>query len=369
MRRDEFLGKTFRYGVISCTGISFMLSKKSFFLSHNINKIPDMDYNDEFLRQFQWITDMLNNCELTDYFETGSVENTIITTFKNGWGKRDTVELLQELSAEYGEKAGQAVEEFIRLNIIRSWPETGEREAHKGTEAEDFIRVLWEPLKELGFEFTINMENDIFTLRLTKCPVAELADKTNLHDWLYHMACVTDFYSTPAFSDEIGFGRTKTLMQKDEYCNHTYYYKKKVKTKDSLLGYCGLYCGGCPYYQNTVAVKPIDFKKENFYEPCEGCNSGIKNSYCLQCEIVKCNMKKGTRICYDCEKYPCEIINKFMNDSRYPYHKEVDDKMKLLKEKGLDQWLEIQESKYKCKNCGAIFNFFQKKCDKCGINL
>ena len=187
--------------------------------------------------------------------------------------------------------------------------------------------------------------------------------------WLFFTrsdACASDFYTTPSFSKEIGFTRTKSLMQGDGYCNHTYYYKSKVKTEDSLLGYCGLYCGACPNYQKTNAVEPINLKKDNFYEPCEGCNSEIKTTWCSDCEIMKCNKKKNFRVCYECEDFPCEIMNKFINDDKYPYHKEVESKMKLLKEVGLDKWLKLQEEHYKCKKCETIYNFFQKKCDKCG---
>ena len=49
--------------------------------------------------------------------------------------------------------------------------------------------------------------------------------------------------------------------------------------------------------------------------------------------------------------------------------KEVDAKMKLLKEKGLDQWLQIQESAYKCKKCGTVFTFFQTTCNECGAEV
>ncbi len=368
MDRKNFLKKTFQCGVISCIGIQFLSAKTSIIFRNTSKKMTGTKNNDEFLNYFGWIADALN-AELTDFFEVNSLEHKILSRFKEGWGKRDSVELLNELSDEYGEKAKETVEQFIKINIKNDWPEKGKREAKEGTEVQDFIRVLWGPLEGEGFEFTSKQENDVFTFRVTKCPIFELAEKTNMHSWLYHMACATDYYTTPAFSREIGFSRAKTLMQKDDHCNHTYYYKTKVKTKDSLLGYCGLYCGACPNYHDTEAVKPVDYKKENFYETCEGCNSKIKAGWCAKCEIVACNKRKNTRICYDCDEYQCDVIIKFMNDKRYPYHKEVDDKMKLYKEKGLEEWLTIQEKSYKCKNCGTRFNFFQKKCTNCGIEL
>jgi hypothetical protein len=195
-------------------------------------EMANIKKDDEFLLHFNWLTDALKR-ELTDFFNVDSIEIKILSRLKSGWGKHDTVELLRYLSAEYGEKAGQTVEQFIKLNIFKDWPEIGKKNAKVNTEIEDFIRVLWEPLIGNGFEFSFKQENDVFVFNITKCPVFELAKKTNMRDWLYHMACSTDYYTAPAFSKKIGFTRSKTLMQNNEYCNHTYYYKKK--SEDSLL--------------------------------------------------------------------------------------------------------------------------------------
>ncbi len=144
-------------------------------------------------------------------------------------GKRDTTELLTELKTKYGNTALRAVDKFLELNITRDWVEVGKKEVHKGTEIEDFIRILWAPLKEQGFEFTIKREGKTATFCVTKCPIYELAKKTGMHEWLYHLACLTDFYSTPAFNKKIGFKRTKTLIQGHGCCDHQYYYNKTGK--------------------------------------------------------------------------------------------------------------------------------------------
>lgn len=324
--------------------------------------------NDEFLVQFDWIKDVLKN-DIIVFFKTDSIEYEILTQFKNEWGNRNTLELLKDLTSKYGDKAGSAVEEFLKMNIMRDWPEVGKATAHMGTEIPDFIQILWKPLKDKGFAFTFNNDVNIFTFNVSKCPIYDLAEKTGMHEWLYHMACSSDFYTTPSFSKEIGFTRTKSLMQGDECCDHTYYYRSKIKTEDSLLGYCGLYCGACPNYQKTDTIKPVDFKKENFYEPCEGCNSIIKTEWCSKCDIAECNKNRNIRVCYDCKEFPCEKMKKFMNDEKYPYHKEVPEKMMMLKKIKLERWLEAQEKRYKCNNCGNIYNFFQKTCSKCGENL
>lgn len=183
---------------------------------------------DELQANFRWINDLLKR-PISDFFKVDSPEHTILTRMKNEWGKRDTAELLAGLKTEYGNKALQAVDKFLKLNIARGWAEVGKKEAHKGTEIDDFIRVLWEPLKEQGFEFTIKREGKTAIFCVKKCPIYELAKKTGMHEWLYHLACLTDFYSTPAFSKKIGFKRTKTLIQGHGCCDHQYYYNKTEK--------------------------------------------------------------------------------------------------------------------------------------------
>ena len=180
---------------------------------------------DEFITHFGWIANTLNQ-PLRDFFPENSPEYAILTDLKNGWGKRETAELLTELTAKYGDAAGAAAEKLLALNIARDWKATGEKEAHAGTEIEDFIRVLWQPLKEGGeFEFRMERTGGRVMFCVTRCPIYELAKKNGQRQWLYHLACSTDFYTTPAFHSRIEFSRTKTLIVDDEPCNHTYRYK------------------------------------------------------------------------------------------------------------------------------------------------
>ena len=179
---------------------------------------------DEFLFYFGWITDLLDQYPIDGVFPPATPEYAILTEFKNGWGSRDTTSHLRDLSAAYGEGAGQAVEEYIASCVRRNWTEIGRREAREGTEIEDFIRLLWEPLLDQGFHYTTRMESGRTVFKVTKCPVYDLAVRTGLSDWFYHLACASDYHTPGAFCPAIGFARTKTLMQGDAYCDHQYFY-------------------------------------------------------------------------------------------------------------------------------------------------
>src|SRR5512142_2245676 len=112
---------------------------------------------DEFLILFGWVGDLLKRPG-TDVFEAGSPQQAIIDRLRREWGTRDTAGLLRELTAQHGELAGRTVEEFLEVNVARDWAETGKREAHPGTEIDDFIRLLWEPLTAVGFEYAIEKD-------------------------------------------------------------------------------------------------------------------------------------------------------------------------------------------------------------------
>ncbi len=178
---------------------------------------------DPIREHFAWFAGMR---PVSDCFAAGTTEHTILTRLVEGWGRGDTATLLRELSAEFGEAAFAAVEQYLALNLAKDWGEIGQREANDGTEIDDFIRLLWDPLPKLGFEFTVDRGDDgSAAFRVTRCPIFELAERLGMHDWLYRLSCYTDEHSAPAFSDRIVFTRTKTLMEGHDHCNHHYRYR------------------------------------------------------------------------------------------------------------------------------------------------
>ncbi len=179
---------------------------------------------DEFQILFGWVGELLLR-STSGPFEPGSREQAIVDRLREGWGPRDTAGLLRELTAEDGELAGRTVERFLEINLRRDWTVIGKQKARPGTEIDDFIHVLWDPLRSQGFEYTVQKDARSARFRVTRCPVQALAQRTGLHDWCYHLACATDFASTPAFSDRIEFSRTRTLMQGHDCCDHLYRYR------------------------------------------------------------------------------------------------------------------------------------------------
>jgi hypothetical protein len=133
---------------------------------------------------------------------------------------------------------------------------------------------------------------------------------------------------------------------------------------DKILGYCGLYCGGCPVYQGTKAGKPLlNEKGEGMF--CDGCNSDRTTEWCTNCDIKNCAREKSLRTCIDCDENPCDILSKFISDEKYPYHTEVQKNMMQLKDLGLSGWIAKQTKRYTCNNCSASLNWNDKQCPQC----
>ncbi len=137
-----------------------------------------------------------------------------------------------------------------------------------------------------------------------------------------------------------------------------------MSESDALLAYCGLYCGNCLYFQNTSKGISTD-RGDGTYEDCVGCNTDRATLWCTECGIKKCNRQKGIRFCLECGDYPCEMMTGFMDDPKYPYHKEVPDNMKRLLETDPNTWAQEMDKKYTCGECGKKFTYFDACCPKC----
>ncbi len=64
------------------------------------------------------------------------------------------------------------------------------------------------------------------TLHVTECLKAKIFKEMNATDLGYVMFCHPDFAYAQACHPKIKMKRTKTLMQGDRYCDHTYYWEE-----------------------------------------------------------------------------------------------------------------------------------------------
>jgi predicted RNA-binding Zn-ribbon protein involved in translation (DUF1610 family) len=88
--------------------------------------------------------------------------------------------------------------------------------------------------------------------------------------------------------------------------------------------------------------------------------------HCRQCEIRACTEKKGYEGCHQCGEFPCRNIETFpMTVGKrvilraIPYWREV----------GTEKWVEDEEARYVCPECGNKVFRGAVKCNQCKAKL
>jgi len=148
-----------------------------------------------------------------------------------------------------------------------------------------------------------------------------------------------------------------------------------VNVKKELLAPCGLYCGVCSIYiahrDNNLKFKkkllPIYtfFAKSVDDIACTGCLSdGIVFPVCRSCPIKKCSQDKGINGCHQCNDFPCKFIENFPIQVG---KKVILRAIPTWRELGTEKWVEEEEKRYHCPDCGNDLFRGAKRCNKCGI--
>lgn len=124
-----------------------------------------------------------------------------------------------------------------------------------------------------------------------------------------------------------------------------------------LIAPCGMNCRLCLAYQREKSH-------------CNGCNMDdtFKTSVsCLSCIIKNCSFIKNNEsgFCYECSKYPCQRLKQLDKRYRSKYHMSMIENLETIKQKGLAYFLNQEEIKWACPECGSISCVHQNICLKC----
>ncbi|MFC1725451.1 DUF3795 domain-containing protein [candidate division KSB1 bacterium] len=121
------------------------------------------------------------------------------------------------------------------------------------------------------------------------------------------------------------------------------------RSKESLYGPCGIYCGACGA------------------NDCGGCLSEDIDEYVKNCKFRQCTMEKKVDFCCFCSDYPCNELHVFMND-KWPHHWTMEPNLEFIKKNGVGKWLLAQKEEWTCKKCSTEIKWYQKMCS-CGLKL
>jgi len=160
-----------------------------------------------------------------------------------------------------------------------------------------------------------------------------------------------------------------------------------MKVNSDLISPCGLYCGVCAVYiahrhnnqkfkerllnvyQGNVKGKgKLPNSEKLLIEDirCRGCLSDEPFFYCQKCAIKECTREKGYLGCHQCDEFPCEHIENFpMTVGKkvilrtIPYWRKV----------GTEKWIQDEEARYICPECGNKVFRGVVTCNKCKMEL
>lgn len=130
----------------------------------------------------------------------------------------------------------------------------------------------------------------------------------------------------------------------------------------NLIAPCGMNCGVCKSYLAYSCGVP--YKKGEVYH-CAGCLVRNKN-----CAFIKRDCHRGVgkkmRFCFECPDMPCERLTHLDEHYRARYGLSMIENQKMIKEKGMDEFLKSQTEKYRCPSCGDVVSVHDGKCYACG---
>ena len=132
--------------------------------------------------------------------------------------------------------------------------------------------------------------------------------------------------------------------------------------KEELIAPCGMNCAVCSAYLAFT----YDVKSSGIGVPyCAGCRPRDKKCAFLKkkCDLL---LNGGVEYCYQCDSFPCESLGHL--DQRYRrYHKmSMIDNLEFIRENGIRRFLEKEEEKWKCPECGAVICCHNGICFDCG---
>ena len=145
------------------------------------------------------------------------------------------------------------------------------------------------------------------------------------------------------------------------YC--TYKMRKNIQktginfTSSELIASCGINCRLCRAY--------VREKK-----PCPGCRgwNDNKSPSCINCRIKNCEtlVKNNLKYCFACGEFPCARLAHLDWRYRTRYDVSVIDNLLDIKKIGIRKFVEKENIKWKCPECGAMICMHKHECLSCG---
>ena len=128
---------------------------------------------------------------------------------------------------------------------------------------------------------------------------------------------------------------------------------------ENMVAPCGLDCSLCSQAH----------KKDHTCPGCMGPDEEKPEFCSTRCTIIQCEKRRqhGYRFCDECPDFPCEFSHERENryQSQYAMKESPFANLKMIREKGMDFFLNSQREKWTC-SCGGVISVHEGVCSRCG---
>ena len=134
--------------------------------------------------------------------------------------------------------------------------------------------------------------------------------------------------------------------------------------EEQLIAPCGMNCSLCLSYQ----FMQNDLNKHGFHRQyCPGCIPRGKNCTHIghKCDLLG---KGKVRFCYECADFPCKILKSLDKRYRTKYHMSMIENLEFIRDNGMEKFLEKEEVKWQCPQCGAVICCHNGLCLDCSTD-
>ena len=127
---------------------------------------------------------------------------------------------------------------------------------------------------------------------------------------------------------------------------------------DEMIAPCGMNC--------EICIGHIRDKRK-----CPGCREmdAYESGYGRKCIIRSCQILKNNNLkfCSDtCEKYPCLRLKNLDKRYRTKYGMSMIENLENIKNLGIEKFVESEQIRWKCRECGELLCVHRISCLKCG---
>jgi len=128
-----------------------------------------------------------------------------------------------------------------------------------------------------------------------------------------------------------------------------------MEMERNLIAPCGINCRLCRAYMQVGKSKPCT--------GCRGDHTWKSNSCVKNCEEM---INGKFDYCYECNEFPCRRVRHLDKRYRIRYGTSVIENLNSIKEIGIDNFVESEERKWACPECGSILCMHKPQCLACG---